>query len=73
VSAAAAEVQSRQSSCCGASAAITPSVLPSSFAPPLLPPQAPGQRWAHRSEITALDAAVLSEDPSVPPVLFSGE
>ena len=34
--------------------------------------QAPGQPWAHRSDITALDAAVLTEDPTVPPVLFSG-
>ena len=34
--------------------------------------RAPGQAWAHRSEIIALDAATMTEDPSVPPVLFSG-
>ena len=34
--------------------------------------RAPGMAWAHRNEVIALDAAVMTEDPSVPPVLFSG-
>ena len=34
--------------------------------------RAPGQAWAHRNEIIALDAAPMTDDPSTPPVLFSG-